>query len=625
MTKRRATRSLITLTLATIMILTALSVKTPLQTVKAQGTTALKVVPQYTTVGQDGQPMPSQPITISIEVQDITDLVNWQVVLYYNPSFLYTQTNWLWIPSNNVFSGKGYAEMPATIGSDSYGSYIMKNLALYGSEMGFTGDGVLYKINFTAVTPGISHLAFSEDRVGGTVYINGSIPGYYQSFLWDSTFSDIKASAVEGDVEVKGTTVTKEPSVVTISADKSTVYLGSNVTMSGNVTLEKDSTPKPNVNVDINYRVAGTSENFVVLNTIKTNSEGHYNVTWTPTEQQVERFELYASWIGDDTTSGNQSQTINIVVVKPYARLWIQAVGAIGRPTLPVPLPTTPFSVNITVTNVTSLYSWQAKISYEPQYLELVSVTVPNEAFAWNKTVTTEGAYDYIFANATLTTPGANYTFSGNTTLVNIVFKGIAMADVTPTRLALIKEQTFLNYENKTQIPTTINEADIEHFIYIFGNIVKPQVSTKITLALSADTVYLGQSVMLWGNLTLLTNGTAMSDALVTIQYQSLDFTAWKTFAITTTNASGIFNYTWTPPKEPNEYTFRARFDGSSTSSVVFTASVSDEIVLTVTEVGAAGFDVGYYASIAALIFIAITDTSVTYLLLRKRPEHEKP
>lgn len=308
--------SWVVMTLLIISMLTlAFIAQISIKPVKAQTETVLKITPSYATIGQDGEPIPTtRPVTLSIDVENVTNLAIWQVVLYYNESILNTREDWMWLPPDHVFAGKGYAEVPAKTGSDAYGNYIMKSVALYGTELAFNGSGVICKINFTAAgISGISHINFTRPI--------GNIEGNFETYLLDFDLEYLPASAVESVVEVKGTSPTKEPSIVTISTDKTFLYVGENVTISGNVTLQ-NGTPKASVDVTIYNRPQILEAPFVLLETVKTDGEGRYNYTWTLTAEELGPidslvFEFKASWLGDETTSGNQSEIISMTAIIP--------------------------------------------------------------------------------------------------------------------------------------------------------------------------------------------------------------------------------------------------------------------------------------------------------------------
>jgi len=115
----RKTVSWVVMALLLIGMLTlAFRAQISIKVVKAQPETVLKISPSYATIGQDGEPIPTtKPVTLSIDVENVTDLFLWQVVLYYNESILNTREDWMWLPSDHVFAGKGYNEMPAKTGS----------------------------------------------------------------------------------------------------------------------------------------------------------------------------------------------------------------------------------------------------------------------------------------------------------------------------------------------------------------------------------------------------------------------------------------------------------------------------------------------------------------------------
>jgi len=381
---KKAKRFLFTLTLVALTILTLSPILIPLKIVKA-ATPIVKMNPSYATIGQEGQQIPTtQPATISIEVENVADLFLWQVVIYYDNNTLYTQTNWMWLPSNHVFSGKGFNPMGPSAGSDVYGHYIMMSVALQGGEPTFTGNGILCKINFTAVgVAGISFLNFTTPI--------GSKVGTYETYMWDSWLDDIPAKGVEGVVEVKGPSIEKKPSIVTISADKSLVYLGGSVDINGNVTLQ-DETPKPSVDVII-YNRLKTEITFEILATRKTDAEGRYNYTWTPTIFNLPSgnssciYEFKAAWLGDETTSGNESQIISITLVKML--IYIRTDGSVEPKEAPI----------LTADNIT--YTFTGNIS-SPIVVERSNIIINGNAYTLQGSGNEDGFYLSDLNNVTI-------------------------------------------------------------------------------------------------------------------------------------------------------------------------------------------------------------------------------
>lgn len=132
--------------------------------------------------------LPGSNITISVKVANVTDLYSWQVKIYYNPDMLI----WTgaWYPVGHVFYGRMFTPVTPVNGSDPGGTYILYFATLMGEEPGFTGSGVLCKVNFTTKTIGSSNLTFSRP-LGATTW------------LLDSNLDKIEFVAQDGYVDNK--------------------------------------------------------------------------------------------------------------------------------------------------------------------------------------------------------------------------------------------------------------------------------------------------------------------------------------------------------------------------------------------------------------------------------------
>lgn len=118
--------------------------------------TELKVIPAEITIGEQGQPIPTDPIIVNITVTNVEGLYAWQVKIYYNPDVLL----WIdaWYPDDHVFAGMTFQSVDPTNGTDSGGTYILYFASLMGDVFGFNGTGTLCQLNFTAKAAGTSPL-----------------------------------------------------------------------------------------------------------------------------------------------------------------------------------------------------------------------------------------------------------------------------------------------------------------------------------------------------------------------------------------------------------------------------------------------------------------------------------
>ncbi|MCK4443521.1 MAG: right-handed parallel beta-helix repeat-containing protein, partial [Thermoplasmata archaeon] len=93
---------------------------------------------------------------VAVEVSNVSDLLAWQVVLYFNGTIMNATEAWL--PGGHVFEGQDFVEAGPVWGED----YVMYSVSLLGSDWTFNGSGTLCFIRFQGLTPGSSTLRFDE-------------------------------------------------------------------------------------------------------------------------------------------------------------------------------------------------------------------------------------------------------------------------------------------------------------------------------------------------------------------------------------------------------------------------------------------------------------------------------
>jgi len=249
----------------------------------AQGT-GVKVEPSTQEIGADGVLLPTPPCTITISVTNVVDLYTWQIRLYFNSAIL--RYDEAWLPEGHVFDDKTKVEVTPVEGSDENGNYIDYGCTLFLVDDVFTGSGILCQINFTGFAPGSSALSFSE-------------PGGRDTFLLDSNSQDMDFDVTGGNITVKGTSVAKEDSEITLALSSEDVDVGGYVTISGAITPLQGI-----VNVTIKYKKAG-EVSWGYLANVLTNSESQYTYTWTTAEKGT--YDIKASWPGDADTWPDES------------------------------------------------------------------------------------------------------------------------------------------------------------------------------------------------------------------------------------------------------------------------------------------------------------------------------
>jgi len=104
--------------------------------------------------------------------------------------------------------------------------------------------------------------------------------------------------------EVQITTRPLVSSTVSINLSSTTVALGNNVTINGNVTADDPVDPaRENAAVTIRYRLSGGD--WAALANVTTDANSNYTYVWTP--DAAGTYELKASWTGDKSIEGDES------------------------------------------------------------------------------------------------------------------------------------------------------------------------------------------------------------------------------------------------------------------------------------------------------------------------------
>lgn len=145
----------------------------------------------------------------------------------------------------------------------------------------------------------------------------------------------------------------------------------------------------------------------------------------------------------------------------PHGNATASAVVAVDPQTLTVgdPLPTDPFTVNITVKNVEGMYGWQVKIYFNATILNCTGAVYPTDhVFAGKQFVPLPPfiEQDYVMFGATLYYE--EDVFSGNGTLCQITFIGEA---VGTSDLEFNLEDTYLLDFDLDTIDMTVEHGNV--------------------------------------------------------------------------------------------------------------------------------------------------------------------
>ena len=169
-----------------------------------------------------------------------------------------------------------------------------------------------------------------------------------------------------------------------------------------------------------------------------------------------------------------------------------QTVGTIGEP-LPVD-----FSINVTVEDVTDLYTWQVQIEFDPNAIEAINASIPpDNIFAGKSTFPSPLDIDndagYIKYGNTLLGNIPGVTASG--ILCTIDFRAVKNGTYT---LSFDETETFLlDPELRDILPTTTEDGSVT----IQGKEVTGDPST-ITIQVSTTEAYLGETIHINGSIT---------------------------------------------------------------------------------------------------------------------------
>ena len=166
-------------------------------------------------------------------------------------------------------------------------------------------------------------------------------------------------------------------SSIVLNAEPKTVYLGSNVTISGTITPMRSG-----VNVTIN--ISGPESDSV---TVKTDSTGNYSYVWRP--PWAGTYEINANWLGDDTAYPAESE-IETVNVYEYI-IYIRADGYIDPSTAPIS----------TVDNIT--YTFMDDIYAPPIVVERSNIIVDGNGHTLEGLGYGIGFNLYLVSNVTIT------------------------------------------------------------------------------------------------------------------------------------------------------------------------------------------------------------------------------
>ncbi|MCK5642284.1 MAG: PKD domain-containing protein, partial [Gammaproteobacteria bacterium] len=284
--------------------------------------TSLNVVPTEVAQGDS--------ITISVGVANEGQITEeFKVRAYYGSSLIGSKTRTLNAAASEIVTfnwdtssvAGGSYTIKATVSQVSGETDLADNEELFGTQVQVTEFEVpIAAFEFSPTDPAtgqtVTFDASNSDDADGTIEqfdwdfgdeSTGtgetvehaySSPGTYDVTL-TVTDNDDKTSSITKSVEVA-----KAGSSITISSSKTSMTIGEETTISGSLTPSLEG-----ASVTLEYRVDGT---WSTITETSTTSDGSYSYTWEP--PAVESYKVRASFEGDDTTAGSESQELSLTV-----------------------------------------------------------------------------------------------------------------------------------------------------------------------------------------------------------------------------------------------------------------------------------------------------------------------
>jgi len=240
----------------------------------------IKVDPKSIAVGSATAPkdLPTSPFNMTIKVQNVTDLFEWQIRVHFNQTILEALD--AWIPSDNIF-GDSHTPLQKTI--DNTAGFIQANTTSTAGAVNVTGTGILFQMSFRGIGAPKEEAGY---RIGE------------DTLVFDTTFTQLKNStggkiyfnleAPTCDIAIFAKEL-RDPSNITLEIP-SPVKVGSNVTITGQLTA-KASGAGIKANITISYNVTLWSV------TVLTENDGKYSYVWNANKTGTYNFK--ARWKGN--------------------------------------------------------------------------------------------------------------------------------------------------------------------------------------------------------------------------------------------------------------------------------------------------------------------------------------
>jgi len=226
-------------------------------------------------------------------------------------------------------------------------------------------------------------------------------------------------------------------------------------------------------------------------------------------------------------------------------------------------LPTTPFTVTLTVENVNNLYAWQVKLYFNESilYTKATWVWLPsNHVFQGKQIIEVQPVVSndtqgwYVFFGASLL--GDQPKFSGTGTLFQMNFTGIK-SGFSFLDVSQIPDTSLLDFIGSDLVDIPFN--DIDGSVQVSGLLIGEQPST-ITISVRPSSAYEGQTVTINGTIN-----PAKPQVDVTIERKAAEDVIWDSIATVKTNGSSVYTYDWQVDVSAGSYELRASWLGDAT------------------------------------------------------------
>lgn len=227
-------------------------------------------------------------VAVNVSIADATDVYAWEVALKWDPYgvFNYTTTGFkINITEGGFLKAGGTTTLAKAIEGPPIGQ-LQVGCTLSLTETGVSGSGTLATISFQV----------REE--------NSTILDLFDTKLYDSDLFEIPHTVEDG-------LFTSKPSVsstLLLSVAPSSIEINRNFTLSGSI-----NPVVVGATVTLKYRVAGGAT-WTPLATRTTNQTSQYTYQWKPIS--VGSYDVQASWVGNLTTLGDDSDVVTATVNK---------------------------------------------------------------------------------------------------------------------------------------------------------------------------------------------------------------------------------------------------------------------------------------------------------------------